>query len=507
MSPFFFRRTLYRSAAIAGGFALALPAASALAAPINVGSGPDSAEVLLNWPDGFVADYDVHFGSSPSSTIDGYDLTQAAAAGDPNLNLQWTNYPYPDGSPDYFLNIASYPGGHIGDGGTYDYINAPNNYWAEWINDNDGTGWFYGNGASVDTLTNNEQIGWVFGSTATPVPEPAGAALLAVGGLLLLSRKFRRRATIAATLLVIGAAAFFSPSARAADSVTVVPGTLTQGTVKASLGAGTSYDVETNNLGDWPLTTGGSSSDTGAISFENPDYNANAFGGNANTIIAFGTGGGVTLQFATPITPHAGEKDLGIFTAQAITAGAGSLFNSNMEAAILVSADDTHWFTLTGSPVASPTTYTGATYSLNAPTMAYNFVTGAAAQADGAGTSLANLNALTIANFTSPMPDDSIFNSPTSTNAQRLALTNDTNPSDYAEMFGATGGGNWFDISGSGLSTVDYVRLNGDANVPSSGGVRLDAVFANSAAVPVPEPTSLAFVTFSGFALLRRRPR
>jgi hypothetical protein len=103
-----------------------------------------------------------------------------------------------------------------------------------------------------------------------------------------------------------------SPVAHAqVDSAAIVPGTLVQGTVKASLTGG-SYANQNANLGDWPLNTGGTASDTYAISYENPDCNGNAFGGNANTMIAFGNGGGVTLQFATPITPHAGEKDLGI---------------------------------------------------------------------------------------------------------------------------------------------------------------------------------------------------
>jgi hypothetical protein len=318
-----------------------------------------------------------------------------------------------------------------------------------------------------------------------------------------MSRSVISRGISAAVLAAMSGIGSVSSVARAADSVTIVPGTLTQGTVKASLTGG-QYAAESDNLGDWPLNTGGSASSTFAISFENPDFNGNSFGGVANTLIAFGNGGGVTLKFATPITPKAGEKDLGIFTAQAITGGSGTLFNGDMDAAILVSSDGQNWFTLNGASVSSPTTYTATTYSINAPTMAYNYGTGALAWKYGAGTSTANLAALTIANFMTPMPDDSLFNNPASTNAQRLALTTDTSTADYTEMFGTSGGGNWFDISGSGLSQVDYVRLNGDANDPSSGGVRLDAVFANANAVP--EPASLSLLV-AGAALLSRRRR
>jgi hypothetical protein len=252
------------------------------------------------------------------------------------------------------------------------------------------------------------------------------------------------------------------------------------------------------------MNTGGSSASKFAISFENADFNGNSFGGTPNTMIAFGNGGGVTLKFAAPITPVAGEKDLGIFTAQAVTGGSGAFFNGNMEAAILVSADNLNWYTLTGTIVTSPTTYTATAYPLNAPTMAYDYGTSAIAWKYGAGTSAANLSALSIADFATPMPNDDLFNG-LGINAQRLALTTDASASNYAAIFGDSGGGNWFDVSGSGLSQVNYVRLNGDANDPASGGVRLDAVFANAAAVP--EPASLWFLTAGAAALLIRHRR
>ena len=90
---------------------------------------------------------------------------------------------------------------------------------------------------------------------------------------------FIRRAALA----TMSAASLFTSAARAADSVTIVPGSLTQGTVKSSLTGG-AYANEADNLGDWPLNTGGSASKTFAISFENPDFNGSAFGGiSANT--------------------------------------------------------------------------------------------------------------------------------------------------------------------------------------------------------------------------------
>src|SRR4051812_28626187 len=79
----------------------------------------------------------------------------------------------------------------------------------------------------------------------------------------------------------------FTPYAEAAVSATIVPGSLTQGTVQTSLGAGTSYSHETNNLGDWWTATNnpGGAGTKFAISMTNANFN-NTFNGNA-TIVAF----------------------------------------------------------------------------------------------------------------------------------------------------------------------------------------------------------------------------
>ena len=183
-----FRRSLISSAVLAGGV-LAVSPRSSLAQqfPIDAGSGTDTVQVIFDWPDGFVAQYDVAYGASPSDTILVYDATQAAAAADPNLSLSWEDF----GSFGEFLNVANYTGGHIGDGSTYDPVTAPNNYWTEWFND--GSGWEYGDGASFDSLSDNGEVGWVFGSDAEPaVPEPASIALIVLGGSALLMRRRRK---------------------------------------------------------------------------------------------------------------------------------------------------------------------------------------------------------------------------------------------------------------------------------------------------------------------------
>jgi hypothetical protein len=289
---------------------------------------------------------------------------------------------------------------------------------------------------------------------------------------------------------------------RAADSASVVPGSFTQGTVQASLGAGTTYANPSNSLSDWWTATSSLANPTGnktAISLSNGNFNS-AVNGNA-TIIAFGNGGGLTLHLDQPIKPIDGQKEFGLFTAQFYNAGTGGLFSGNMQAAILVSADNVNWFTLTGQPITNPTTYTDTSYPLNAPSMGYNFQTLSQAWSYGSpGTSLANLQALTPADFTTPMPDDSLFNG-AGANADRLATKSDTTSADYAAIFGTSGGGNWFDISSAGLPEVNYIRLNG---INTLNGIRLDAVFANPAAV-VPEPASLPLFSTVTFLLTRRQ--
>jgi hypothetical protein len=294
-----------------------------------------------------------------------------------------------------------------------------------------------------------------------------------------------RRATIFAAGAIVAIAAMGTDPqpARAVDFASVVPGSLSQGSAagSASLGSGTQYANESNNLGDWPLDTGSFAGSVFAISINNANFNGNGFGGTPNSVIAFGNDGGATLSFAQPIHPVAGQKEFGLFTAQDLSSS-GTFFNGNMQAALLVSADGVSWRTLDGTVVASPTTYVATSSKLNAPTVAYDYGTSQQAWNDGFGATSDQLAALTIADYQTPMPNDDLFNG-AATDAQRAALQSDGSAADYGAIFGSTGGGNWFDISNSGLSSVQFVRLNA---VNTDAAVRLDGAFANPAAVPEP---------------------
>jgi hypothetical protein len=181
------------AAALASGAAAAVAAASVFcgtagAAPLDVGSGPNAAEVVFNFPDGFVADYNVHFSGAAA---DGFSLTSAADAADPNLALAWTDF----GASGQFLTVASFTGGHVGDGSVFNE-SRPEDWWHEWYGTSPASDWTFGNGASTDTVTGGGRFGWVFGSAAAPVPEPAAAGgllLAGAGGLLARSRRYRHR--------------------------------------------------------------------------------------------------------------------------------------------------------------------------------------------------------------------------------------------------------------------------------------------------------------------------
>ncbi|MHC4881593.1 MAG: hypothetical protein ACYTFX_03885 [Planctomycetota bacterium] len=294
----------------------------------------------------------------------------------------------------------------------------------------------------------------------------------------------------------------------AANSASIVPGSLVQGDVKGSM-LGNSYALETNALDDWHLDTGLWGGYVTAISITNSNFNSNGYGGNPETIVAFGNGGSVTLKLDNAIGAVDGQKELGLFTAQMLYTVTGDWFNGHMEASVLLSWDGMNWVTLNGVPVTQD--YTGSSDPLNAPTMGYDFGSLSTAWSYGKpGTTQSALDVLSVADYTTPMLNDDLFNG-NGTSSDRLAMQNNHSTNDYDFIFGTSGGGNWFDISNCGLTEVRYIQLNA-VNCDPTMGIRLDAVYTTDAAVlpycgdashpvPVGDLNQDCRVNFQDFAL------
>ena len=218
------------------------------------------------------------------------------------------------------------------------------------------------------------------------------------------------------------------------------PGAL--GTAGAGLNTTAYKATPDSKFQDFPLNTGG-----GTNKFARGLSN-NSFA--ASTILPIGPGGGLTLKFQQPISALASEKEFAIHNGNFLSSS-GGFFYGDMEGSILVSDDNSEWRTLAGAVVADPLTYTGTIHEMNAPTMSYVWGTGKVAwdYCTGSGKPQSVLDTFAIADHGLPMPDDSMFNG-TGTTADRSALKVSTNPADYANVFGTSAGGNWFDISSSG---------------------------------------------------------
>ncbi len=265
------------------------------------------------------------------------------------------------------------------------------------------------------------------------------------------------------------------------------------GTAGSGLNTAAYTSTADSKIQDFPRNTGG-----GTNKFARGLSNNNWA---SSTILPVGPGGGVTLKFQEPVFALADAKEFAIHNGTFLSSS-GGFFYGDMEGSILVSNDNAEWRTLNGQVVADPLTYAGTIYNMNAPTMSYDWGTGKVAwdYCTGSGKPQSVLDTFELTDYLSPMPDDTIFNDPASTNGQRAALKNSTDPNDYSSVFGGTAGGNWFDISDSGLSQIQYLRINVAANAPAI--VRLDSVFANAMAVP--EPSVAVTLALGSMLLLGR---
>ena len=153
--------------------ALAITGSLAIAVPVDVGSGDNSAGLYIEWGDGYVAEFLVRFENATVGGLGLFDIVEA------ETTLTTVREDFGWG---VFIDGISY-GGHsdVGYGGGEDW-------WHYWIKNAGQTEWMSPAYGAVDrTIADGDSDGWIYGR-AGAVPEPATVALLGLGGLLVLKR-------------------------------------------------------------------------------------------------------------------------------------------------------------------------------------------------------------------------------------------------------------------------------------------------------------------------------
>lgn len=171
------RRALLASAVVA-----VLNAIPASAAPILVGSGDESANVVLNFSDGATYEFVVAY-PGPSTT--GEQLIRTIDTALPTFTLGSSGT-----GAGFFITDITYDGHTDGPA----FI-PPEGWWHYWTKGGTETSWTSAQiGAGARTIDNGYTDGWVFGNAAAPIPEPATAGLIGAAMVGLLARRRVTRA-------------------------------------------------------------------------------------------------------------------------------------------------------------------------------------------------------------------------------------------------------------------------------------------------------------------------
>ena len=213
------------SVALAGGVGSAVAAAGNSTAAIRtwVGSGADTAGLIIGWQDaknlpgdslGQALAWGFHW--NPGTSPTGLDMLSAISAADPRLEVKFDNRGFGSIVFGIYYDLDGDGGAYAFDpGGETGAASDPADHFREGWLFNGFWGYEIGNAASTNrpafsesgtgvasrTLTNNSWDAWVFSTdldqfvipapsaAAAAVPEPGAVTLLALGGLLLWRRK------------------------------------------------------------------------------------------------------------------------------------------------------------------------------------------------------------------------------------------------------------------------------------------------------------------------------
>jgi hypothetical protein len=206
-------------------------------------------------------------------------------------------------------------------------------------------------------------------------------------------------------------------------------------------------------------------------------------------LVSIGEGGTITVRLSHYAIPQAGAPEIGLFTNVGIVdvdypngmAGSpATMFGFADSAAVSVSQDGTDWVAVDFVTFLAPT---NGYIDLADP---YSTVPGSATS-----------------DFQQPF-----MGSLSSFSGLKYF---DAGGSDILELLAGSGGGDWIDISASGLSQVGYVRLNVPEDLnPINNSVELDAVSISHAALggpTVPEPAAVTLLALGLLAVGNRYGR
>lgn len=142
----------------------------AVAIPIEVGTGENSAELYIEWDDGYVAEFVVDF---EDVTITGFEMFDIIEA---QTSLTTVRQDFGWG---VFIDGIEFNGhSNIGFGGGEDW-------WHYWIKDAGQTEWTSpAFGVADRVLYDGDADGWIYGRAGN-VPEPTTILLLAFGAFVL----------------------------------------------------------------------------------------------------------------------------------------------------------------------------------------------------------------------------------------------------------------------------------------------------------------------------------
>ena len=150
---------------------LAITSSAAIATPIEVGTGENSAGLYIEWGDGYIAEYLVKFEEMTVTGLGLFDITEAETS----LTTVRDDFGW-----GVFIDGITYDGhSDSGFGGGEDW-------WHYWIKDAGESSWTSSSFGAADRIVEDgDWDGWIYGRAGVPIPEPVTIALLALGGVIL----------------------------------------------------------------------------------------------------------------------------------------------------------------------------------------------------------------------------------------------------------------------------------------------------------------------------------